>query len=45
MSSALSADFKARDLEIGICDGVGTPFRVLSEDEIDAYLTRVAEQE
>ncbi|KNE58770.1 hypothetical protein AMAG_04323 [Allomyces macrogynus ATCC 38327] len=44
LSSTLSADFKAKDIEIGVVQG-RERFRTLSEAEIDAFLTRIAERD
>ncbi|KAI9172888.1 Proteasome subunit YC7alpha/Y8 (protease yscE subunit 7) [Blastocladiella emersonii ATCC 22665] len=44
LSATLSADFKSRDIEIGVVRA-GQRFRVLFEDEIDTYLTRIAERD
>ncbi|BFZ53336.1 Proteasome subunit YC7alpha/Y8 (protease yscE subunit 7) [Savitreella phatthalungensis] len=43
MSTALSVDFKATEIEIGICGGEKRPFRMLSEDEIDDRLQAIAD--
>ncbi|KNE55974.1 hypothetical protein AMAG_01821 [Allomyces macrogynus ATCC 38327] len=44
LSSTLSADFKAKDIEIGVVQG-HERFRTLSEAEIDVFLTRIAERD
>lgn len=45
LASTLSADFKAQDIEIGVVEGYGKPFRTLSANEIDAYLAKIAERD
>lgn len=43
LSTVLSIDFKKGDIEVGIASADG--FKVLSEDEIDAHLTRISERD
>ncbi|KAL7748659.1 Proteasome subunit YC7alpha/Y8 (protease yscE subunit 7) [Sorochytrium milnesiophthora] len=45
LSSTLSADFKANEIEIGIVTEQDPRFRVLSEQEIDTHLTRITEKD
>lgn len=41
----LSSDFKAEEIEVGVLDGVGAAFRVLSAEEVDAHLSAIAERD
>ncbi|KAI9202659.1 nucleophile aminohydrolase [Polychytrium aggregatum] len=43
LSTTLSIDFKPADIEVGIVTADETNFRALSEDEIEAHLTRIVE--
>lgn len=45
MTSVLGQDFKATDLEIGLVTKEEPSFAVLSIDQIDAILTRIAERD
>ncbi|CAG0895005.1 unnamed protein product [Cyprideis torosa] len=45
LSSILSADFKPSEIEIGVVSKSDPKFRVLSESEIDARLTAIAEKD
>ncbi|KAJ1668381.1 Proteasome subunit YC7alpha/Y8 (protease yscE subunit 7) [Coemansia sp. RSA 1813] len=45
LSSVLSANFKAQDLEIAIVTKDNPMFRILTTEEIDAELTRIAEKD
>jgi 20S proteasome subunit alpha 1 len=45
LSTVLSMDFKKAELEIGIVTRDDPVFRALSEDEIDAHLTRITEKD
>nr|KAJ3422679.1 Proteasome subunit alpha type-6 [Polyrhizophydium stewartii] len=44
LSNVLSLDFKPTDIEIGIATQSDQRFRVLSEAEIEAHLTRIVER-
>nr|CBN08618.1 proteasome (prosome, macropain) subunit, alpha type 6 [Microcosmus squamiger] len=45
LSSVLSADFKSSEVEIAAVSKNSPAFRVLSDTEVDAYLTALAEKE
>lgn len=45
LGTVLSQEFKPADLEVGIVTTETPAFRVLSEDEIEAVLTRIAERD
>ncbi|XP_014672366.1 PREDICTED: proteasome subunit alpha type-6-like [Priapulus caudatus] len=45
LSTILSADFKASELEIGIVDKDHPEFKILSNDDIDAHLSAIAERD
>ncbi len=42
--SLLTADFKAEEVEVGVCVA-GAPFRVLATAEVEAHLSAIAERE
>ncbi|KAI8927954.1 nucleophile aminohydrolase [Entophlyctis helioformis] len=44
LSNVLSLDFKPADIEIGVVTGEDGRFRVLSESDIEAHLTRIVER-
>lgn len=56
LSTVCATDFKASEIEVGICsssstsgekggEGSSTKYRKLSEDEIEAYLTSISEKD
>ncbi|KAJ2312659.1 Proteasome subunit YC7alpha/Y8 (protease yscE subunit 7), partial [Coemansia sp. RSA 2702] len=45
LSSVLSANFKAQDLEIAVVTKDSPEFRVLTTEDIDGELTRIAEKD
>ena len=46
LQSVLSSDMTAKDIEVGLVQADGDrKFRVLSEQQIDAYLTQIAESD
>jgi len=45
LSSVLSADLKPNEIEIGLVTTDSPNFRVLTESEIEAHLSRMAEKD
>lgn len=45
LSSVLTADFKASDIEVGVVSKDHPKFRVLEETEIDSYLSAISEKD
>lgn len=45
LSSVLSADLKPNEIEIGLVSAENRAFRVLSESEVEAHLSRLAEKD
>ncbi|ESO85377.1 hypothetical protein LOTGIDRAFT_229407 [Lottia gigantea] len=45
LSTVLSADFKAAEIEVGVVSKDHSRFKVLSEEEIDAHLLAIAEKD
>ena len=45
LSTILSADFKASEIEVGVVTADKRAFTVLPEDEIDRHLTAIAEKD
>jgi 20S proteasome subunit alpha 1 len=45
MQSILSMDLKPSELEIAVVGGGNDAFHILSEEDIDVHLTRMAEKD
>jgi 20S proteasome subunit alpha 1 len=45
LSNVLAADFKAKEIEIGIVSERSPRFRVLTEADTDNHLSRIAEKD
>jgi len=45
LGSILAADFRAKEIEIGVVSKGGRAFRTLTEDEIEGHLTTLAEED
>lgn len=45
LATVVGQEFKATDIEIGLVTNKDTKFRILSLDELDATLTRLAEKD
>ena len=45
LAAALGADLRADDVEVGVVSADAPAFRVLSRDDVDAVLTRMAERD
>lgn len=45
LSSVLTADFRASDIEVGVVSKDQPKFRILEETEIDSYLSAIAEKD
>jgi 20S proteasome subunit alpha 1 len=45
LGSVLSSELKSSEIEVGIVSSKSPDFKVLSEDEIDAYLTSISEKD
>ena len=45
LQSVLAVDLKPEDVEVGVVSAADPKFRVLSKDEVEAVLTRIAEKD
>lgn len=47
MSTVCATDYKATEIEIGICSSTeeGSRYRVMSTEEVDGYLQRLGEKD
>jgi 20S proteasome subunit alpha 1 len=44
LSSTLAIDFKPHEIQVGVADKTGQ-FRILTEKEVEAHLTAIAEKD
>lgn len=42
LSNVLAVEFRASDLDVGMVSSVDKKFRILTEEEIDKHLLRIA---